>query len=82
MIIQFLFQNRVKINTGDLTEKKRRLKMKKQLSLVELATYGYMPTRVNKGSWLEHTFGKTNNGVENNECIRQLDQNKDKHARR
>ena len=31
--------------------------MKRQLSLVELATYGYTPARVNKGSWLEQTFG-------------------------
>lgn len=51
--------------------------VKKQLSLVELATHGYDSARVNKGSWLEQTFGKKNREVENNECARRPDQNKD-----
>lgn len=48
--------------------------MEKQLSLVELATYGYMSARVNKGSWLEQTFGRTNGEVEKDECTGQSDQ--------
>ena len=48
--------------------------MKKQLSLVELATYGYSPSRVNKGSWLEQTFGKKDGEVKD-ERIGRSDQN-------
>ncbi len=51
--------------------------MENQLSLVELATYGYTSARVKKGSWLEHTFGMKNE-VENNECVERADQNKGK----
>lgn len=50
----------------------------KQLSLVELATYGYTSARVKKGSWLEQTFGKKNEEVEKNERIERPDQDKDK----
>ncbi len=50
--------------------------MKKQLSLVELATHGYDSTRVNSGSWLEQTFGKKNGEVEKNEHVGRSDQNK------
>lgn len=43
--------------------------MKRQLSLVELAAYGYTSARVKKGSWLEKTFGKGNREVDENEHI-------------
>ena len=46
--------------------------MKKQMSLVEIATYGYDPARVNKGSWQEQMFGGKEKG---NERIRRSDQN-------
>lgn len=41
--------------------------MKKQLSLVELAVSGYDSARVNRGSWLEQTFGNKNEGMEKDE---------------
>lgn len=53
--------------------------MQKQLSLVELAMYGYVPARVNKGSWLEQTFGKKSE-VNNNEYTGQPDQDKELQA--
>lgn len=56
--------------------------MKNQLSLVEMAIYGYTSARVNEGSWLEQTFGKKNEEVENNERIGRPDKNKSKHAGR
>lgn len=48
----------------------------KALSLVELATYGYTPTRVKKGSWLEQTFGTKNEEVKKNERVGRPDQDK------
>lgn len=50
--------------------------MQKPLSLVEMATYGYMPTRVRKGSWLEQQFGPTDKEVEEDERIGRPDQDK------
>lgn len=52
--------------------------MKKQLSLVELAIHGYDSARVNKGSWLEQTFGKRDREVENHERVGRPDQDQDK----
>lgn len=40
-----------------MAEKKTEGTMDRQLTLVELAAYGYVPGRVNRGSWLERTFG-------------------------
>jgi hypothetical protein len=56
--------------------------MKRQLSLVELATYGYTPARVNKGSWLEQTFGNKGKEVEKDEYTRRFDQGKNESAGR
>lgn len=56
--------------------------MKRQLSLVEMATYGYTSTRVNKGSWLEQKFGTKNKEVEKSERTERPDQNKDKQTGR
>lgn len=50
---------------------------KQQLSLVELATYGYTSARVKKGSWLEQTFGKPNKEVEKNGCAGRSDKDKE-----
>lgn len=50
--------------------------MQRQLSLVELATYGYASTRVRKGSWLEQTFGKKNEEVKDDEFVGRPDQDK------
>ena len=47
--------------------------MKKSLSLVEMATYGYASTREKKGSWLEQAFGKG----ENHECVKRSDKDKE-----
>lgn len=52
--------------------------MQKQLSLVELATYGYTSTRVAEGSWLEKTFGRNDKGVDENGCVGQPDQGEGK----
>lgn len=56
--------------------------MKQQLSLVELAIYGYTPTRVKEGSWLQQTFGSKNEEVKVNECTGRFDQNKDNQSER
>ena len=56
--------------------------MKRQLSLVELATYGYTPARVNKGSWLEQKFGNKGKEVEKDEYTGRSDQSKVKPAGR
>lgn len=53
-----------------------------QLSLVELATYGYASARVKKGSWLEQTFGIKNKEVSENERIERPDSDKDKRTGR
>lgn len=45
----------------------------KQLSLVELAAYGYDSARVKEGSWLGKTFGNKSRGVNNNEHIGRSD---------
>ena len=50
---------------------------KQQLSLVELATYGYTSARVKKGSWLEQTFVKPNKEVEKNGCAGRSDKDKE-----
>ena len=50
--------------------------MKRQLTLVEMATYGYSSARVKKGSWLEQTFGTVNKEVEHNEHTERPDQSK------
>lgn len=54
--------------------------MKKQLSLVELAAYGYAPDRVNKGSWLEQKFGNKK-GADKDGRTGRSDQDKDKQER-
>lgn len=54
--------------------------VKHQLSLVELATYGYLPARVNKGSWLEKKFGTNNKEVEKSEHTGRPDQDKNKES--
>lgn len=56
--------------------------MKRQLSLVELATHGYDSARVNKGSWLEQTFGKKNGEVDKNERVGRPDQDKNQQTGR
>lgn len=56
--------------------------MKRQLSLVEMATYGYNSTRVNKGSWLEQKFGTKNNEVEKSEHTERPNQDKNKQTGR
>lgn len=57
--------------------------MQRQLSLVELAVYGYDPTRVKKGSWLEKQFGTTNKEVKDSgEHIRRSDQDKEQQTGR
>lgn len=56
--------------------------MEKQLSLVELAVYGYDPTRVKKGSLLERQFGTMSKEVKNSERIRRPDQNQRKQTGR
>lgn len=56
--------------------------MKEQLSLVELATYGYDPARVKKDSWLEQTYGNKQEEVRKNEHIGRPDQDKVKRTGR
>lgn len=53
--------------------------MKKQMSLVEIATYGYDPSRVNKGSWQEQMFGRKE---KDDGRIRRSDQNQNSKAGR
>lgn len=55
--------------------------MQKQLSLVELATYGYAPARVKEGSWLERTFGSKKE-VDENEHIKRLDKDQNERTGR
>lgn len=49
----------------------------KQLSLVELAAYGYDSARVKEGSWLGKTFGNKSRGVSDDEHIRRFDKDQD-----
>lgn len=56
--------------------------MNKQLSLAELAAYGYVSSRVNRGSWLERTFGKKETEVEEDGCTGRPDKDKDIEAGR
>lgn len=56
--------------------------MERQLSLVEMATYGYASDRVKEGSWLARTFGDKNREADNNECVERSDKDQDKHRRR
>lgn len=56
--------------------------MQKQLSLVEMATYGYASDRVKEGSWLARTFGNRNKEVNNDECIERSDSDQNKQTGR
>lgn len=78
----FLRAKAISLTDSGLPEKKTEDDMNKQLSLAELAAYGYVPSRVNRGSWLERTFGKKEAEVEDNGCIGRPDKDKDVEAGR
>lgn len=56
--------------------------MKRQLSLAEMAIYGYDPARVKKGSWLERKFGQKEEEGKSYEHIGRPDQDEDKRTGR
>lgn len=68
---------------NNFTEKKTEGEtMKEQLSLVELATYGYASASVKKGSWIEKTFGNKSREVNNNEHIERSNSNQNERTGR